>query len=403
MAIKTVPVHPATLRWAREEFGLSIAQAAEKLNKSVKVITAWESGQESIGLSNARKLADKYKVSLPVLYLKNIPAEWQQEKPKDFRRHEAREPYSYPLCCAIRDARERQAWMREYLKSENAKPLDWLGSFAGQQNVKPIVDWVVQWLEIDRQKIAGLKNDKQALSYWTEKIEAKRIMVSANGTHAAHKIARSEYSGLVLYDHYIPLILLNPADSPARRIFTLVHELAHLLLDDNSGVSHINFRQETADYDPVEIMCNRIASGVLIDDGDLQTQWKDSGAASSPSRSDPAEAIHALSSSLKISHSAIAVKLKAFGFIGQATLDRLLDEYQRLYLAGLKNKPSGGRTVPDKQVLDRCGNLLTQTVLTAYEQGSVNATEIYDVLGMKLKHLGKLSERLQFPLHRWVS
>ena len=395
MAIKTVPVHPATLRWARQNLGLSIAQVAEKLDKSVKVITAWESGQESIGLSNAKKLADKYKVSLPALYLKNIPEEWQQEKPKDFRCHENQKSYSYPLCYAIRNARERQAWMRDYLQNENAKPLDWLGSFAGQQNIKPIVDWVVQWLEIDRQKIAGLKNDKQALSYWTEKIEAKRIMVSANGTHVAHKIDRSEYSGLVLYDHYIPLILLNPADSPARRIFTLVHELAHLLLDNNSGVSHINFRQEAADYDPVEIMCNRIASGVLIDDGYLQTQWNDS--------SDPAEAIRALAFNLKISQSAIAVKLKALRFIAQATLDRLLDEYQHLYLEGLKNKASGGRIVPDKQVLDRCGNLLTQTVLTAYEQGSVNATEIYDVLGMKLKYLGKLSERLQFPLHRWVS
>ncbi len=396
MAIKTVPVHPATLRWAREDIGLSIEQAAKKLNKSVEKITAWESGQEGIGLSNARKLADKYKVSLPVLYLKVIPEEWQQEKPKDFRRPETREPYSHPLCSAIRDARERQSWMREYLQNENANPLNWLGSFAGQQNVKHIADWVVQWLKIDRQKISKMENDKQALSYWTEKIEAKRVIVSANGTHAAHKIDRNEYSGLVLYDNYSPLILLNPADSPARRIFTLVHELAHLLLDDNSGVSQINFRQEAADYDPVETMCNRVASGVLIDDGYLQTQWNDSG--------NPEETIQALASNLKISHSAIAVKLKALGLIGQATLDTLLDEYKRHYLKGLENRSDFVRAAPpDKQVLDRCGNLLTQTVLAAYEQGSVNATEIYDVLGMKLKHLGKLSKRLQFPLHRWVS
>ena len=395
MAIKTVPVHPATLRWAREDIGLSIEQVAEKLKKSVEEITAWESGEKSIGLSNARKLADRYKVSLPVLYLQNIPEEWQQEPPKDFRRPDARQPYSYQLCYAIRNARDRQAWMREYLKNENVKPLDWPGSFSDQKNIQHIADWVVQWLGIDRQEIEYLMDDKEALSYWIEKIEAKCVVVSSNGTHAAYKIAHAEYSGLALYDNYAPLILLNPADSPARRIFTLVHELAHLLLDDNSGISKIDFRQEVAGYDPVETTCNRIASNVLINDDYLQSQWNDSV--------NSEETIQALASILKISHSAIAVKLKALGFIDQATLDMLLDQYKRLYLEGLKNRLSGGRTVPDKQVLDHCGKLLTQTVLTAYEQGRVNATGIYDVLGMKLKHLGKLSKRLGFPLHRWVS
>ena len=394
MAITTVPVHPATLKWAREAIGLSTQQVAIKLSKPVETIEAWETGEEGVGLSNARKLADKYKVSLPVLYLQNIPEEWQQELPKDFRRPDARQPYSYQLCYAIRDARERQSWMRKYLQNENEKPLDWLGSFSGKNDITRIADWVVQWLGIDRQEIVDLTDDKKALSYWIEKIEAKCVVVSTNGTHAAHKITHAEYSGLVLYDNYAPLILLNPEDSPARRIFTLIHELAHLLLDDNSGVSQIDFRQQDADYDPVETMCNRIASQVLIDDDYLQFQRNDRG--------NPEEAIQAMASNLKISHSAIAVKLKEQGFIDQTTLDALLDKYRRLYLAQLENR-SGGRTVPDKQVLERCGKFLTQSVLTAYEQGNVNATEIYDILGLKLKYLGKLSDRLQFPLHRWVS
>ena len=395
MATMTVPIHPATLRWAREQMGLDLQQAADKIKRSVEQIRAWESGTQKVKLSDARKLADKYKVSLPVLYLQNIPEEWQQEPPKDFRRPDARQPYSYQLCYAIRDARDRQSWMREYLQNENEKPLDWLGLFSDQKNIQHIADWVVQWLEIDRQKIAKLKNDTQALSHWIEKIEAKRIIVSANRTHAAYKIAHAEYSGLALYDNYAPLILLNPADSPARRIFTLVHELAHLLLDDNSGISKIDFRQEVAGYDPVETICNRIASNVLINDDYLQSQWNDSV--------NSEETIQALASILKISHSAIAVRLKALGFINQAMLDSLLVEYRRLYLEELENKSSGGRTVADKQVLDRCGKLLTLTVLTAYEQGNVNATEIYDVLRIKLKYLGDLSSRLQFPLHRWVS
>ena len=113
--------------------------------------------------------------------------------------------------------------------------------------------------------------------------------------------------------------------------------------------------------------------------------------------------IESLASVLKVSRSAIAVKLKKLGFIQQTKLTGLLAEYQRLYLEQLKNRSSYGRATPDKRTLNLCGNLLTQTVLIAYEQGSVNATEVYDVLGIKLKYLGRLSTRLQFPLHRWIA
>ena len=395
MAKITVPIEPSTLRWAREEMGLDLQQAADKMKKPVEQLRAWESGTHGIQLSDARALAEKYKVSIQLLYLKKIPDEWMVEKPKDFRRKNRREAYSYQLCMAIRDARIRQSWMREYLQDENEKPLDWVGSFSGQNNTTHIANWVLQWLGIDRQKISDFTDDKEALSYWIGKFEDKGIIVSANSTHAAHKIAHAEYSGLVLYDNYAPLILLNPIDSPARRIFTLVHELAHLLLDTNSGVSQIDFRQQDAGYDPVETKCNRIASMVLINDAEILSRWDE--------KENIEVTIHALASNLKISHSAIAVKLKDLGFIEQARLDALLGEYHRLYFEAQRNRSHRGISVPDKSVLDRCGALLTKRVLTAYEQGSINATEIYDVLGIKLQHLGKLSKRMRFPLHRWIA
>ncbi len=393
MAKIIVPIEPATLRWAREEMGLDLQQAADKMKKPVEQLRAWESGTQGIRLSDARTLAEKYKVSIQLLYLKKIPDEWRMEKPKDFRRENRQEAYSYQLCMAIRDARIRQSWMREYLKDENEKPLDWVGSFSGQSNITRIANWVLQWLNIDRQKIADFTDDKGALSYWIEKFEDKGIIVSTNGTHAAHKIAHAEYSGLVLYDNYAPLILLNPIDSPARRIFTLIHELAHLLLDNTSGVSQIDFRQQ--DTSLIETKCNRIASMVLINNAEIRSQWDE--------KENIEVNIRALVSNLKISHSAIVVKLKELGFIDQTRLDALLDEYHRLYFETQANRSNSGRSVPDKNVLDRCGTLLTKRVLAAYEQGSINATEIYDVLGIKLQHLGKLSKRIEFPLHRWIA
>ncbi len=84
MAIKAVPVHSATLKWAREEIGLSTQEVADKLQQPLETVEAWETGEAGMGLSIARKLANTYKISLPVLYLQNIPEEWRQEKPRAF-------------------------------------------------------------------------------------------------------------------------------------------------------------------------------------------------------------------------------------------------------------------------------------------------------------------------------
>lgn len=392
MATKYVPAYPDTLRWVREDIGLTHVQVEEKTGFPVDQLRRWETGTDSINLTQAKKLADLYKISVPVFYLKKIPEEWTRAKPVDFRRPENRKPYSRRLCLAIRDAEARQQWMRERALSEKMQPLEWLYFYKGQEKTTVIANWILDWLNVDRIFIQNLQSDKEALIYWIEKLEAKGVVVATNSTHAAHKIDHSEYSGLVLYDDYAPFILLNPQDSPARRIFTLIHELAHLLLDNRDGLSKIDFRHEVANYDPLETLCNRVASRVLISDDFITGQWRE--------EDDIEEQISALAKKLKVSHSAIAVRLREQNQISQSTLDELLAYYRKLY--NRSQKSSGGRSLPDKQALDRCGKLFTRSVLDAYEQGNINAIEIYDLLGVKLKHLAKLSERLQFPLHRWV-
>lgn len=393
MVAKTVPVHPDTLRWAREEAGFNLTQAAEELKQPVERLHTWESGTQGVKLSDARKLADKYKVSLQLLYLREIPNEWRVEAPKDFRREESRRPYGYRLRMALRDAHTRQSWMRQYLIEEGEKQLAWLSSRDEKEGSTMIANWIIDWLKVDRDAVERLPDDKEALTYWIEKLESKGVVVTSNNTHNAYKVDREEYSGLVLYDDYAPLILLNPADSAARRIFTLIHELAHLLLDKSSGISRIDFRVDDAGYDPLEVLCNQIAANVLIDESVFESVWK--------TEDNVRQVISELSKRMKVSHSAIAVKLRANKLINQDELNHLLGDYKKRYVEAEKNRTRFGRTVPDKQAIDRCGKLLVQSVLMAYDQGSINAIEIHDILRVKLKYLHQLSARVGFPLHRW--
>ncbi len=391
-----VPVHPPTLRWAREEMGLSVGEVAEKTAYSIEELRQWENGEQAIELSKAKKLADKYKVSLPLLYLKEIPQGWRVQKPVDFRRLDKKFPYSYQLNLALHTARMRQQWLREFLQEEEEKPLDWLGTFNQEQSSAEIAEYILQWLEVDIEKIGNFRDDKDALASWIRKVEAKRIIVAANSTHRYQKIPHEEYSGLVLYDEFAPLILLNPADSPARRLFTLIHELAHLLLDRQSSLSLIDFRASSDQFDPIESKCNQISSHTLLPRSLLQKYWED--------QSDIDTNVRKLAKYFKVSHSAVAVAAKEIQKIKQDQLDKLLNNYREAFLkkASLKREtPSGGRTAPEKQVFDRCGRLLVETVLNAYEKGNISALRIHDILGIKLKYLNRLSAKISFPLSRW--
>ena len=239
-----------------------------------------------------------------------------------------------------------------------------------------------------------MPDSKKALDYWIAKIEAKGVVVSSNSTHAAHKIDRSEYSGLVLYDDYAPLILLNPADSPARRIFTLAHELTHLLLGSSDGLSKIEFRDDRDTLDANERKCNGIAARIVIDDDILGEEFdKDT---------DADTAINNLASIFKIDCGAITTRLAELGYIAREAARGLLGTYEQNFPASQDALPSGERTGPHIQTINRCGQLLTRSVLTAYEKGYIQAPEVGDVLEMKLDHLDKLSRKLEFPLHRWI-
>lgn len=388
------PVYPDTLRWIRIELGLSLEQVAKKTKFSIEQLQNWEQGTQGITLTQAKKIADKYKVSLPFLYLKKTPKKHRFKSIVDFRTESQKENFSDRLCFAIKTAQHRQMWMREFLQEEGHSPLDWLGMFSNNQDIGNIATHCKKWLGITQHDISALTDDKEALDYWMGKIEEKGVIVANNHTHNAYKIDRTEYSGLVLHDEYAPLILLNPKDKPSRRIFTLVHELAHLLIKPESSLSLIDFRTNVKEYDKVEVFCNAIASHILIDYAHINTHLNKASSVE--------DNIERFVNKFRVSYSAIAVAIKKLNIINQEQLDELLDFYKKEYINNLK-KSTGGRTVPDKQVLDRCGKLLTIQVLTAYEQSSINASEVHGVLGMKLKYLGDLSKRLKFPLHRWTT
>jgi len=81
------------------------------------------------------------------------------------------------------------------------------------------------------------------------------------------------YSGFCLYDDVFPIIYVNNSNAKTRQIFTLFHELAHILFH-TSGIDLLtdDFIQRLPDdAKKIEIICNRFAVEFLVPENDFET------------------------------------------------------------------------------------------------------------------------------------
>ena len=103
---------------------------------------------------------------------------------------------------------------------------------------------------------------EDALEGWRDAFARAGVFVFKDAFHA------EGYFGFCLYDKDFPIIYVNNSSTKTRQLFTLFHELAHLLFHtsgidvvDDSYIGHLAERERR-----VEIMCNQFAAAFLVPD-----------------------------------------------------------------------------------------------------------------------------------------
>ena len=384
-----VPVNPKTLAWARENAGypdIKLASAALNMGDA-DMLRGWESGHKKVTLTQAKKLAHKYRVSLPALYLKSVPDHFRFVPPKDFRGVDQDQSISPNLREAIAISKNRQEWAREFLRGEGKsfdKPPKIFLSEDYQSAAKKIKEWL------------GSPATPHAIDWlreWSKQAEKRGMLVMQTNTHQHLKVPGEEFSGLYLADDFAPTVLLNGSDAPSRRLFTLMHELTHLWLDE-PGISRVEEEEKnappaTAPIDKkTERFCENVAAAILLPVELLRAEWNGSGP--------PLEKIKHIHRITGASYAAILVNLEKNGIGAKADYREI-----RQSMSESKQSGGGGRIFPHKQAIRRCGGAFSRLALSGYEQGLLTAIELSDMIGMKLPYLSDFASDLGFSLREW--
>jgi Zn-dependent peptidase ImmA (M78 family)/DNA-binding XRE family transcriptional regulator len=252
-------INPALLRWARERAGLELEDAALSANVRPTQLAAWENGETRPTFRQAQNLAHTFHAPFGYLFLEEPPAE---PFPLPDLRTVGGAPVARPsidLLETVRIALQRQEWYLEYQKDRGLQPLPFVGRFGLDS---PVVD-----VAADIRAVLNVTVEEGQRTweiYFRELIEAAEregILVMRSGivgNNTRRKLDVSEFRGFAISDPLTPIVFINSADAPAARLFTLVHELAHIWIG-TSGVSSAapgNSRRE-------ETFCNAVAGEFL--------------------------------------------------------------------------------------------------------------------------------------------
>jgi len=118
-----------------------------------------------------------------------------------------------------------------------------------------IIEYIRNFIYPDYQKLQSIKDIKGLYELIVSKIEDLNILVFRNSQ------TDKKLRGLAVYYDIMPIISISSSDSVVGQIFTLIHELAHILLK-NSMVHNKSFR--LYNHSSIEKICNEISGNVLL-------------------------------------------------------------------------------------------------------------------------------------------
>lgn len=303
-----------------EDAALAVGLKPEKLE-------AWESTESRPTFRQAQKLAKALHMPFGYLFLAAPPAE--QLPIPDLRTAGGRgvaRP-STDLMDTIRIALQRQAWYIEHQRDQGNSPLPFVGRFNVNTPPAQIAADIRQVLAVDVEQ--GQRTWEEYAKTLVESAERVGVLVMRSGivgNNTHRKLDVGEFRGFAISDLLAPVVFINSADAPAARLFTLMHELAHLWLG-SSGISSAAPSETRRE----EVVCNAVAGEFLAPREHFLLLWENGAGEFTQRVAELARRFH-------VSRLVVVRRALDLGLISQEAYR----DYYRAVLAEFRGQDGGG-------------------------------------------------------------
>jgi len=352
-----IQIRPLVLKSLRESSGYSVDAIARKIQTTPEKIEEVETGKSAFTIIQIKKLADIYHRPLAAFFTD--------------------EPSKLPTIPDYRINREKKLTPEVYLAERRAYYL--ASKIAELSEKRSKIPTFPETLKADElankfREYLGLsliksKESDKILARYKEIIEEKLLISIIEYPLKADDVRAFS----ILSD--VSIIVLNEQDEPKIKLFSLFHEICHLL-KKTSAICSIEIEQKNKQ--DIEFFCDLFAAEFLVPTDDLKIEVEKSGTSR--------EGISKLSELYSVSKQVIMLRLLQLRYIDFDRYRLFKESFDKK----LEKEKEGFRRKSWKKVFfNRIGNLAVQEVSNAYKKGDITFSESMKILNLKTKYAEK--------------
>lgn len=200
-------------------------------------------------------------------------------------------------------------------------------------------------------------------------------------------LTKDNLRGFSIVDEEIPIIVIKRGGDPATaKIFTLFHEVGHLLLNE-SGICDVGFGNQQK----IERWCNTFASEILVPANELLQNDVVKKYVSTGKKEWLSKDLIEIGNEFFVGRLVILRKLFELRLTTKPYYEEKLTEWNKPTFG--RAKEPEGRNIP-KEIVKERGKTFISLAFDAYRQNRISIKELSDYLGAKLTYIPKIREHL---------
>ncbi|MGI9003521.1 MAG: ImmA/IrrE family metallo-endopeptidase [Pseudonocardia sp.] len=378
-------VAPAVLRWARESAGLTTVVAARKIGVADDRVQQWEAGEAQPSIAQLRKAATAYNRALGVFFLPAPPADF--DTLRDFRRQvdAASGEWSPGLHVEYRRAHRQRDNALELFELEDAQPAtDWqLDSTGDDEALAALARHTL--LDLSPLDLPNSGTPYDHLNVWGAGLEQAGVLVMAT---SRGQVSPKEMRAFSLYFDQLPVIMVNGADGPRGRLFSLLHEYAHLLLHTNGLCDMTADLRATSPERQLEARCNAIAAAIAMPARDVLAR-PEVIARLNQQDTWTYDSLRAAAAPFGVSAEAFLRRLSTLGRVDTAFYQRRRAEFLQAYEDEECSRGSGGNWY--RNTVRDLGKGYVRHVADAHRRRAISSFTAASYLNVKVEQIARLA------------
>lgn len=380
MSDRATAANEEVLRWARQSLNYSVEEVASRIGKSPDAIRDWEEGRSAPTYVQLETLAESvYERPVAIFFFPDPPEEEPLEGELRTLPEADRERLPPAVRLQLRKAKSYMLSLEELTGGVNpAEHLIWRDFRPTlRSDIPELADSVREYLGVDLEMQRGWPSTRVAMREWRRAVESAGVFIFKDN------FGSEQISGFCLYDSEFPVIMVNNQNTFTRQIFTVFHELAHILLglsgvtpDDLSYAADI----ENAEDRRVEVTCNSFAAEVLVPSGSFPL-------GRIRRANDSLTELERMAREYSVSREVLLRRLLDAGLVPPDTYEELADRWSSQRSAG----GSGGNYYYTQMAY--LGESYLGLAMSRYRSGDISRSELADHLGMKAENVDTMQAK----------